>query len=334
MISKTAALVLVSGVLLIALVFSGCGDIGAKDPGSPSSTETSVAAVDAGDADGADGQDTAETIDVAARDAFLEEFFTEDEDWGDEGWGDEGWGDEEDEEIILLTYQVNGDEISDPAEASVSGDLVELQRDTEAQEEIWDYFINFMPAEQREPIAEFIIFTDGAGNVLAATDQLDETQDTWSLEIDLADTDNKAELTYTLLHEYAHILTLNNAQFVADASSGSTYQSEDNYTAEDSYLNLFYQQFWADIYSEWEGYYDDDDVDAFYELYPDQFLTDYAATEPEEDIAESWLYFIISLGPEGSSIAEQKIEFFYDFPEMVSLREEIRNNLYTYLMEQ
>ncbi|OFW64899.1 MAG: hypothetical protein A2Y74_06805 [Actinobacteria bacterium RBG_13_63_9] len=154
------------------------------------------------------------------------------------------------------------------------------------------------------------------------------------MEIDPADAGDKAELTYTLLHEYAHVLTLNNTQFTPHAGGGSTYQSEEAYTAEDSYLNLFYQRFWGDIYAEWEGYYDDDSVEDFYELHRDQFLTDYAATEPEEDIAESWLYFIISARPEGTSTAEQKIEFFYDFPEMVGLRDEIRNNLYTYLAEQ
>jgi hypothetical protein len=323
---KTTPLVLVGIMLAIALISSACVDVGTRDSDDGFVTETSAAEVDAGDTGEDSTSGSAEAIDIAARDAFLEEFFTEEEDWSDSAWGDE-----EDEEIILVTYQVSGDEISDPAKESVSGDLTELQQDTETQEEIWDYFVHFMPAEQREPIAEFIIFTDGTDNVLAATDQLGETQDTWSLEIDIADTDDKAELTSTLLHEYAHILTLNNAQFVPDVSSGSTYQSEDNYTTEDSYLNLFYQQFWADIYAEWEGYYDDDSLEEFYELYPDQFLTDYAATEPEEDIAESWLYFIISLPPEGSSIAEKKIEFFYGFPEMVSLRDEIRDNLYVYL---
>jgi hypothetical protein len=191
-----------------------------------------------------------------------------------------------------------------------------------------------MPADERELITEFIIFTDGADNVLAATDQISEAPEAWSLEIDIADVADKAELTYNLLHEYAHVLTLNDSQFVIGLGREDTYQSEDAWTTSDSYLNLFYQQFWTDIYTEWELAYDEDYLDEFYEEHSDEFLTDYAATEPEEDIAESWLYFIISERPSGGSVAEQKIDFFYRFPDMVSLREEIRDNLYLYLTSE
>jgi hypothetical protein len=316
-------------LLLIALpvAVSACASL----PPSSSSAGEAGTYVDGGGPEAAEGAtgDTATTVDRAARDAFLDEFFSED-DYSDE----EGWGDGEDEEIILVTYQVSGDDISGPVEEPVSGDLADLQGDVQTQEEIWDYFVSFMPADQRDLIAEFIIFTDGSGNVLAATDQLSEAPDAWSLEVDIADAEDKAELTYTLLHEYAHVLTLNNTQFSAAASGGDTYESEDEPLAGDSYLNLFYQEFWTDIYTEWELAYDEDYLDDFYEEHSDEFLTDYAATEPEEDIAESWLYFIIEEQPQGESIAEDKMLFFYDFPAMTALREEIRDNLYLYLVGQ
>ena len=47
-----------------------------------------------------------------------------------------------------------------------------------------------------------------------------------------------------------------------------------------------------------------------------------------------WLFFIISPRPAGDTIAEQKILFFYDFPEMVALREQIRQNMCASLMDQ
>jgi len=266
-------------------------------------------------------------IDETACGIFLGDFFAEE---GESGSGPEV--SEQDEETILVTYQVNGDEISDPVEADVSGELAGLQQDTQAQEEIWDYFIHFMPAEQRETIAEFIIFTDGTDNVLAAVDQLGP--DAWTLEIDIADAGDKAQLTYSLLHEFAHIFTLASTQFTTGGGACATYQTDENCTTEDSYLNLFYQQFWTDIYPEWEVAYADDTIEDFYEQYSDQFVTDYAATDPDEDIAEAWLYFIISPQPAGDTIAEQKILFFYDFPEMVELREQIHNNLCASLMDQ
>jgi hypothetical protein len=52
-------------------------------------------------------------------------------------------------------------------------------------------------------------------------------------------------------------------------------------------------------------------------------------TNPEEDIAESWSFFILSPKPAGNTIAEQKILFFYNYSELVQLRNEILNNLCT-----
>lgn len=307
-------------LITLLLAVSACTHLTATSTSKMGDAETSTTAA---------GPPTASTVDRAARDAFLREFFTEEEYWA----GDDYEGGE-DEEIILVTYEVNGDEISSPVEEPASGDLAGLQDDVQTQEEIWTYFVSFMPADERELIAEFIIFTDGSGNVLAATDQLSEAPDAWSLEVDIADAQDQVELTYTLLHEYAHVLTLNNTQFATgagDGGAGETYASEDEPMAGNSYLNLFYQEFWTDIYTEWELAYDEDYLDEFYEDHFDQFVTDYAATEPEEDIAESWLYFIVEDRPEGYSVAEEKILFFYDFPAMVALREEIRDNLYLYL---
>jgi hypothetical protein len=114
----------------------------------------------------------------------------------------------------------------------------------------------------------------------------------------------------------------------------------DGCSASDSYINAFYSAFWADIYDEWaetvefsDGEVNEDEVITFYDQYPDQFVTDYAPTGPEEDIAESWIYFIFSEKPAGDTIAEQKILFFYNYPELVQLRDEIRSGLCKYAQE-
>ena len=64
-----------------------------------------------------------------------------------------------------------------------------------------------------------------------------------------------------------------------------------------------------------------------YEKYKDQFVTDYAPTSPEEDIAESWSYFVLKPKPGSSTIANRKVLFFYEFPELVALRQQIAHNL-------
>ena len=60
-------------------------------------------------------------------------------------------------------------------------------------------------------------------------------------------------------------------------------------------------------------------------------MTEYAATNPSEDFAESFMVFVLKEKPAKSTAdfihKDQKILFFYDFPELVEIRDFIRNNL-------
>ena len=108
-------------------------------------------------------------------------------------------------------------------------------------------------------------------------------------------------------------------------------------TKETSYLHQFYMQFWEDLIEEWyeRGVVDDEEeAAAFFEDYEDLFVTDYAVTSPDEDIAEVWPYFILSPRPEGEEVWEQKILFFYQYPELVKLRAEILSRMYSYLSRE
>ena len=103
-------------------------------------------------------------------------------------------------------------------------------------------------------------------------------------------------------------------------------------------MTAFYDSFWPDIYDEWLDLNDeadqdilDENLDAFYQEYADQFVSSYAVTSPEEDIAELFMYFIFTARPDGYTISAQKILFFYAYPELVSLRERILSNLCTYV---
>ena len=48
---------------------------------------------------------------------------------------------------------------------------------------------------------------------------------------------------------------------------------------------------------------------AFYEKHSDQFVDDYATTDPSEDMAETFAYFVYSPKPAGYTIVYQKILF-------------------------
>jgi hypothetical protein len=60
-------------------------------------------------------------------------------------------------------------------------------------------------------------------------------------------------------------------------------------------------------------------------------VTEYAASNPSEDLAESFTAFVLQEKPTKSTVgfihSDQKILFFYDFPELVEIRDFIRSNL-------
>lgn len=254
------------------------------------------------------------------------------------------------EERFLVTYSVNGDEIDNPQYETVPVDLKDEQKDVDAQKSIWNFFTSIIPQEQRSLIAEYAIMTDGKDNILAAVSQTYDNPALWALEVDIKDSDDYYSLTFTLVHEFGHLLTLNPGQVPPDLeifnhpNDDTIYQEAvdacpryfpgEGCSAPDSYINAFFQSFWPKIYDEWlqiDGIEDEDTyyqkLNEFYDKYQDQFLTDYAVTNPAEDIAESWSFFILSPKPEGNTIAEEKILFFYDYPELVDLRQEILNRL-------
>jgi hypothetical protein len=239
---------------------------------------------------------------------------------------DEGLGDGN----VLVTYAVSGDTLLDPVYAEVSDDLIAVQKDIDSQESAWAYFTSLIPADDRVQIVQFMVFTDGEDETLAYVEPMADDLKQWRLALDIADTKDVQDLTMTLIHEYGHVLTLNSEQITAGQASCSSYQNQEGCTQVQSYLSIFVDQFWGGLMDEYleidtiqndNAYYNA--LDDFYAKYQDQFVTDYAATNPEEDIAESWAHFVLNPRPDGDTIAEQKVLFFYEYPELVALREDI-----------
>ncbi len=256
----------------------------------------------------------------------------------------------EDETTYLVTYIVSGNEIQDPYYEDVPASLQDEQDDTAAHQQIWDYFAALIPLEYRSMLAEFSIMTDGTDNILAAVAQTYDDPNLWGLEVDIADTSDYYYLSFTLVHEFAHLFTLgpdqvppsiaifnnpeDNDLYLQESSACTTFFPGEGCANPDSYMNAFYQEFWTGIYDEWNeiNLIEDEDqyyeaLDDFYYKYEDQFLTDYSVTHPAEDIAEAFGFFVFAEQPDGDTIAEQKILFFYQYPELVQLRSEILSNL-------
>ncbi len=223
---------------------------------------------------------------------------------------------------------------------------------------IWEAVAGLIPDQYLLQISFFELFTDGYSAFLGSVEEVESASGFFIFSLDLVDMlddslNLNAELLFeTIIHELGHIITLNTDQVAwvekEDSNPVTYYLYEyDLDTAYDSYLNLFFQRFWRDIYPEWSDFYyryglqleGEEDMpeefeallkgylESFYEKYENHFVTRYAATSPTEDIAETFMFFIMHDQPEGNLVRDHKVRFFYDFPEMVDVRNHARDYL-------
>ncbi len=257
----------------------------------------------------------------------------------------------------IIFYDVLGDDISFGHSPELPTFLLHWQEDSTKHYEIWNVFTKLIPESSRN-VNQFYITTDGIGAIGGGVNRDTNDVSMWSLFYDISDVypngifDEK-ETVFTIIHEFGHILTSNTDQIdvhleLVDSSSENIDELYDIKDQEcfpelmvvdgcaktDSYINLFYHQFWIDISPEWDEiqYIEDDDEyyeqsDLFYEKYQDHFVSVYASTNIDEDIAESWTAFVLNDKPTSNTMSSQKIQFFYDFPELIKLREYIREGL-------
>ena len=156
----------------------------------------------------------------------------------------------------------------------------------------------------------------------------------------------------TVAHELAHIITLAPDQVswleLEDSDPATYYIYEyDLDTAPESYVNLFFGSFWADIYLEWSDFYYEYGIqyygeeqlyeeneqtlyvylDDFYDKYAERFVTEYAAISPVEDVAETFMLFVLEDKPTGNKVSDKKMRFIYEFPELIEVRDHAQEYL-------
>lgn len=205
----------------------------------------------------------------------------------------------------------------------------------------WNQCKKIIPAEYLDKLTKFEVNTDGVDNIMAHVVSENTDASKWRLALDIKDSINgdgsfNNEFNSTVIHEFAHVITLNEEQMLPLRSDYSgTYTVDEGSLKRESYLNKFYDKFWYDIINEHNDINNSDyteeekfeNIYEFYEKYEDKFVSDYAATNPAEDIAETYRCFVLEDKPTGQTIKEKKILFLYEFEELVKFREDIRKNL-------
>ncbi len=247
----------------------------------------------------------------------------------DEGeWDDarpEDQGGWEDDEEPAASFDVEGDRLVVP-----SG--VDAASAAEA-EAIWSRFAELIPADQRAMVTGFELLDEDFGG--AYVYPADDDPATWVLGV--APMSDESELDYVLIHEFGHLLTLQASQVPPDPEgddSCDTYHTGEGCALSSSTMAEFVARFWPqerlDELNRMEDIEDEDEyydaMNEFYERHRDEFVTDYAASNPAEDLAEVFAHFVLEERPSGSSIADEKVRLLWDDPSMVELRDQMRAN--------
>lgn len=235
----------------------------------------------------------------------------------------------------VATYAVNGNDITLVTDFESNSTFYADQTN---HQELWDFFTNLIPLSARGEFVEYELFADPDDDTEAYVSPVDPSDlsqwevgynmtTVWSSTLEF----QQSRVAYNSIHEYAHVMTLNNTQVTVGGTEDNCanfFPGEGCSTAS-SYINQFFTNYWTDIYDESQSFdVDDDDAFfAFYDKYADRFVTEYASTNPGEDIAESFTEFVLFDAPTGDQMKDDKVRFFYNYQELVDLRDAIRSNI-------
>ena len=225
----------------------------------------------------------------------------------------------DDTEAPIGAFTVDGDRI-DTAGASrdVAGDA----------RAIWERFTTLIPDDQRRMVVGFELLSEDFGGAYVYPTEHDPTK--WVLAVGRGLGDG---IDAVLVHEFGHLLTLQATEVPPgdDVDACSTYFTGEGCALSGSTFARFVERFWPqtmiDEVNRIQETADWDAADAFYEQHRDEFVTDYATTNPAEDLAETFTAFIMEDEPDGTTIADEKVLLLWGDPAMTALRDQIRAHL-------
>lgn len=208
------------------------------------------------------------------------------------------------------------------AEASYSvaqGEKISLAsgKDTDENRKIWEDISALSPDSLSDKYIEtYEVFNSPSDDTLAFVDD-EDGNGKWRVAVNLFGhkSSTEREQKATIIHELGHIITLNSSQVKSNIDKGDcpNFYIDEGCANTNSYVNNFKNTFWKGVTQQ--------DFDE------NKFVTEYATTNEVEDMAESFAFFVLGNKANGANEKEQKINSFYSYPELVSIRNSMRNAL-------
>ncbi|MFF0911924.1 NADH:ubiquinone oxidoreductase subunit 4 (chain M) [Microbacterium enclense] len=204
------------------------------------------------------------------------------------------------------------------------GGILSPEPDRRARE-VWDEFTRVVtPDFAAATIRQYRVGDNPDSDTLAYVYR-DADPRLWVFAANLAYADDPDLLLSTLVHEYAHILSLGADDTDHGNDSCETVQTNEGCLRPEAALASFQQRFWS-------GYEDAPDPDnddpdrawEFYQDHEDDFVSDYAATNVAEDFAESFMTYVLEERSDADTVIGEKLRFFDGQPEYAEARDRIR----------
>lgn len=215
------------------------------------------------------------------------------------------------ESDVTASYEVQGDSI------------VLLKGEPEAwHAEAWERWVELVPTSARWRVARFDAI---AGSTEGQVEPISDSLHAWSLRI--AELDDPLR-DVALIHELGHLVSLGPTEVVpandpSVADECITYLVVEGCAIPGRLFERFVTAFWSE---EDEGRGDQAAIER-YRLNSESYVSGYAATNPGEDIAETFVFFVYGLRPTGTTIADRKVALLWEFPDLVDLRQWLRRGL-------
>lgn len=190
------------------------------------------------------------------------------------------------------------------------------------QQLVFDRFAEVIPAEYRPEVTHFVSISqeDSDGTDGAMQHPVDENEDQiyddYYIALDTTGSAAGATLDRTMVHEFAHLLTLRNGQITplspeaeqSDEPVECVVYATPECPTDDSYLSAYFSEF---------EYADDAEYDP--EVFAEWVLNDGdVRTVTDEDVRRDVV---------AGSVLDEKFDFFESYPELVEVRDAIRAGL-------
>lgn len=178
------------------------------------------------------------------------------------------------------------------------------------------YFKAIAGANFAKYVDEIVLISDKDSDEDASVIVSDKDPQMWVLRINLGfldERDGEENLIYGLVHEYAHILSLNDTQVDGFVSGECpALEISEGCANEDSYINQFERKFWSSLNADPDA----EEFGGYYEGREEDFVTEYASTNAIEDFAETFAQYVLKDTTQFEGVAADKVQFMVDKPDI------------------